>query len=63
MTRGLCRGCWGERRKGDWQACGKQSREEKCTLVVEVGKRLKDAGHMENLGVDRRIILEPILNV
>ena len=30
MTRGLmCLGCWGEREKGDWQACGKHSREEK----------------------------------
>ena len=35
----------------------------KCTLAVEGGRRLKDAGHLENLGVDGRITLEPTLNM
>jgi len=47
MTRGvMCHGCWGDRKKADWQVCGKQSREKKFTLVVEGGRRLKDAGHL-----------------
>jgi len=33
----MCRGCWGERKKGDWQACGKNNREEKSKLAVDGG--------------------------
>jgi hypothetical protein len=53
----------GDRRNGECQVCGKQSREKKCTLVVESGRGLKAAGHLENLGVNRRILFAPILTL
>ena len=41
-------------------SCGKQRREQKCTQV-SYGKTQKERDNLEDLGIDVRVILKPVL--